>query len=369
METKSRISLFYPRRTGYRVKNISQQDYLQNYNYQYSYQAVLNRLKKLDNRTSKLKFLDKAIKYNYWHKPAIFTANQKSGKPRSYDNEILINFYKLALKLAPRDKKYLTGLASVYRMDNQIANAAIIWQYLLNQNPKDYHSLLNIALYTQLNQREHAFEKSLHRLNKINPAETEQLKHLLNLIQHVPALKPNYAVDDLSLWDDSRHYIVILGAALTIHGNIKEKLRRRLAAGLKLARLQPKAKIIVSGGQVPQEPHTEASKMIEWLVEHGVKRQRILKEEKSRDTVQNAINSNLILQINDARKVTLVSSNNHIQRAYALFQSANYLQGIDYDLQNYAVHETGPQIQPAVHKIISDMLRVKGYWLLPDIQP
>ncbi|WP_056966691.1 YdcF family protein [Apilactobacillus ozensis] len=369
METKSRISLFYPNRASHRVNKISSRDYLQNYNYQYSYRAVLSRLKKLDNRTSKLKYLDKAIKYNYWHKPAIFTANQVSGKPRSYDNEILINFYKQALKLAPRDQKYLAGLASVYRMDNQLDNAAIIWQYLINHDANDYRSLLSLALYAQMENNERAFNKSMRRLDQMDTTETSQIESLIGLVSDAYKLQPNYAIDDLNLYDDASHYIVILGAALTIHGNIKDKLRRRLAAGLKLAQLQPKAKIIVSGGQVPQEPTTEASMMIEWLVDHGIKRQRILKEDKSRDTVQNAINSNLILKTVNAQKVTLVSSSSHIQRAYILFQTANYANHINYDLDQYVVRDTDKLVRPAQHKIISDMLRVKGYWLLPGIQP
>ncbi|WP_052759389.1 YdcF family protein [Paenibacillus sp. DMB20] len=50
----------------------------------------------------------------------------------------------------------------------------------------------------------------------------------------------------------------------------------------------PNSIIVVTGG-VPKNGVTEADNMTKWLVEHGVAESRILPENQSTDTVENAL--------------------------------------------------------------------------------
>ena len=54
--------------------------------------------------------------------------------------------------------------------------------------------------------------------------------------------------------------------------------------------------VVVSGGQGPDEPTTEAAAMRDYLVEHGVEESRILLEEASHNTWQNINNTFALLK-------------------------------------------------------------------------
>ena len=89
----------------------------------------------------------------------------------------------------------------------------------------------------------------------------------------------------------------------------------------------PDAIIIVSGGQGAQEDISEAEAMEIYLIENGVKSDKIIKEDKSTSTTENFAFSKEILdkQFSNDYTVAFVTNEYHISRAALCAENA----GID----------------------------------------
>jgi len=115
--------------------------------------------------------------------------------------------------------------------------------------------------------------------------------------------------------------IVVLGAGLYADGTMRPVLVSRLQGALQLAQRFPLAPIVVTGG-VPQSGVTEAQAMRRWLVANGIPDFRITEENRSRSTVENAVNTDVILRQRGASGVVVVTSPDHLQRAMIDFRVA-----------------------------------------------
>ena len=78
-------------------------------------------------------------------------------------------------------------------------------------------------------------------------------------------------------------YIVIMGARVLPDGRMSGALRRRAKGALELANRNPGVVFLATGG-VGESPPSEAEAVRDWLVAHGIERDRILVEPRSRDT-------------------------------------------------------------------------------------
>ena len=85
----------------------------------------------------------------------------------------------------------------------------------------------------------------------------------------------------------------------------------------------PKAIIVVSGGQGPQEDITEALAMERYLISKGTPKERIIKEEESTSTYENLLFSKNILDdiFTDPYKTVVITNNFHIYRATRLAEN------------------------------------------------
>ncbi|WP_105956613.1 YdcF family protein [Apilactobacillus quenuiae] len=347
--------------------------HIQEYDSNYSYSAVQKYLKHIISKPEKLNFLDAVIRYNYWYKPVLLSVNHDNMN-KSYNNETLIKLYKDALKISPNSEKYLLGLASMYRLSKNLSVATAIWQRVLQNNPNNYQALLSLAVYTQFNKNQKAFKRSLTRLNEIDSQQTKQVGGWLKYLEELKTIRLTTNLNRVYDDNTSKHFIVILGASLTAEGKMKLKLKKRLRAGLKLAKRMPNTRILVSGGKLPREPDFEAKVMKQWLINHGIKAKRIFEENYSRDTVQNTVNSTDILNENNAKTVTIISNASHMKRSYTLFKTARLITGGNYLLDQYVVFESRDEFKALennsrdIPKIINDVLRVADFWLLPGIQ-
>ena len=124
---------------------------------------------------------------------------------------------------------------------------------------------------------------------------------------------------------DDYDYILILGAGLEGE-EISIILRNRLELGLILARNMPSAKIIVSGGQGSDELISEAEAMQKYLIGNGIKKNRIIIEDKSSSTAENFKFSKVIYdQISDENdKVIFISNDFHLFRSKKLAERYNF---------------------------------------------
>ena len=110
---------------------------------------------------------------------------------------------------------------------------------------------------------------------------------------------------------------VILGNLINDDGSISEIMKKRLEATLRLNKLFLPAKIIVSGGVAnPLAGVSEAQVMRDYLVERGVESDKIVLEDKSMTTKQNAEFSVPLAAKLGASEILLCTSIEHMGRKF-----------------------------------------------------
>ena len=108
---------------------------------------------------------------------------------------------------------------------------------------------------------------------------------------------------------------IILGNRLNDDGAPSEILKKRLAATLKINELFAPSKIIVSGGVAnPKAGVSEAQVMRDYLVSFGIENDKIVLEDKSMTTKQNAAFSVPIAASLGATEILLCTSIEHMGR-------------------------------------------------------
>ena len=121
--------------------------------------------------------------------------------------------------------------------------------------------------------------------------------------------------------------MIILGCQVKPDGP-SQLLRDRLDKALGYLEDYPDMTIVVSGGQGPDEPSTEARAMADYLMEDGVAEDQILLEDQSHNTSQNLRNSAQLLEEKgydlEQTQVLVVSNGFHLTRAKMLAQRAGF---------------------------------------------
>ncbi|MBQ1488903.1 MAG: YdcF family protein [Lachnospiraceae bacterium] len=128
-----------------------------------------------------------------------------------------------------------------------------------------------------------------------------------------------------NLPQDDSLCIVVLGYQLNADGSMKDELTGRLTTALKCAGQYPNAYVLCTGGGTASlNPGvTEAGQMGEWLLNNGLEKERLIVEDKSLTTAENAINSYGILR-NDypqVNSIAMVSSSYHVPWGSLLFET------------------------------------------------
>lgn len=120
--------------------------------------------------------------------------------------------------------------------------------------------------------------------------------------------------------------MIILGCQVRQDGP-SVLLRDRLDEALSYLKDHPDMTVVVSGGQGPDEPTTEAQAMADYLVANGVEEENILLEDDSHNTTQNFQYSRDLLEeekIDCSGGVLVVSNGFHLTRARMLAQRAGF---------------------------------------------
>lgn len=126
--------------------------------------------------------------------------------------------------------------------------------------------------------------------------------------------------------EDDSLALAVLGYQLNEDGSMQEELLERLAVALHCAEQYPEAYVICTGGgTAARNPAaTEGSVMGEWLTAHGLDKKRLIIEDQSRTTAENALNSYSILlkDYPQIRSVAIISSSYHIAWGSLMFEAA-----------------------------------------------
>lgn len=104
-------------------------------------------------------------------------------------------------------------------------------------------------------------------------------------------------------------------------------LRDRLDEALNYLEDHPNLTVVVSGGQGPDEPTSEAQAMADYLIANGVDGEKVLLETASHNTAQNFAYSKKQMdeaQIDYSDGILVVSNGFHLTRARMLAQRAGF---------------------------------------------
>ena len=170
----------------------------------------------------------------------------------------------------------------------------------------------------------------LGQLREVDPDAADRWERIFSLWRSVNSelvLHEDVLPDGLP--DTDELCLVVLGFQLEPDGSMRPELIERLKVALASAEKYPNALIVCTGGGTASDnpSATEAGKMAEYLMENGIAPERIIVEDRSQTTAQNAAFSCAILeaQYPQVRKLAILSSDYHIATGALLFGAQSIL--------------------------------------------
>ena len=149
--------------------------------------------------------------------------------------------------------------------------------------------------------------------------------------------------------------IIVLGGVVDDYVIGKRGLPRSLAAAgsprldafLELARRYPMARHVFTGGSIEliNERDTEADVVRRIFARLGLDTTRIIFEDRSRNTWENAIFSHELIKPQPEELWILITSARHMPRAMGTFRQAGWMNVLAFPI-DYATGENEPAIQP-----------------------
>jgi len=151
--------------------------------------------------------------------------------------------------------------------------------------------------------------------------------------------------------DGTNDYVIVLGARVK-KDSLSLSLQYRLDAALQYANEYPHVTLILSGGQGPDEPMSEAEAMRRFLTKNGIDEDRLILEEKSTSTYENILFSKKLLP-SEIHTITIITSDYHLARARKIAASLG--------LESDAVSAETPTVVAAKLTVRERVALVKTY--------
>ena len=239
---------------------------------------------------------------------------------------------------------------------------------------EESYNLVSDMVYAYADKQEEAADiirADLEKLNALDPALGAFWTKLMQTWSEVNSdltVNPGVLPDDLP--EDGSLCIVVLGFQLESDGTMAPELLGRCETALRCAEKYPNALIAVTGGGTAwSNPNaTEAGVMADWLISQGVTPDRILKEDASRTTGDNAeFTVKLLLENHpEVRALAIVSSDYHVPLGVLLFQEEALLHEYEtgtlpFSVISNAAFDTGGYMRPD-----SPMMQKMWLWGLAD---
>ena len=124
-------------------------------------------------------------------------------------------------------------------------------------------------------------------------------------------------------------YIIVLGAGIK-GKRVTPLLAGRIDKGMELLKYNPNAKLILSGGMGPGEDIPEGVAMADYAKQKGVSDEKIIIEDKSKNTKENLLFSYKLID-NKNSKIAIVTTSYHVFRALVFAKKLN--------IQQYSANE------------------------------
>ena len=170
--------------------------------------------------------------------------------------------------------------------------------------------------------------EELYAADAISGAKWESILRLWKTVNTNAGINENILPDGLPETDEL--CMIVLGFQLNADGSMKDELIERLTVAKASAEKYPNALIVCTGGGTASgNPEaTEAGEMAKWLTGNGVDPQRVIVEDRSLTTAQNAIYTYRILteQYPQVKQLAIISSDYHIATGMLLFGAEATLQ-------------------------------------------
>ena len=122
--------------------------------------------------------------------------------------------------------------------------------------------------------------------------------------------------DNSAAIENEADYVIVPGCQV-VGIYLSVPLIRRVNTAVDYLNKHPNTKVIVTGGQGPGENITEAEAMRRYLTEKQIDKDRILMEDKARNTKQNFQFSNELYDLTE-KKIVIVTTDYHIFRSKAI---------------------------------------------------
>ncbi len=166
----------------------------------------------------------------------------------------------------------------------------------------------------------------LDELEDVDAAEAEVWGQIMDYWSYVNTeMDVNLDAAPDGLPDDDTLCFVVLGYQLNPDGSMRDELIGRLSVALASAEKYPNAYVACTGGGTAADnPNaTEADQMAAWLIEQGLDPDRIIVENKSSSTVENAEFTYRILreEYPEIDSLALITSDYHIPRGCLLYNA------------------------------------------------
>lgn len=223
----------------------------------------------------------------------------------------------------------------------------------------DTYRLVSDLVYTyaaKQREGEDEIRDGLARLQEMDPRLGLLWREILQYWDFVnedfPA--PDTSIPETLPKDDSL-CIVVLGFQLHSDGSMAEELIGRCETALRFAEAYPEAFLAVTGGGTAWQNKTvtEAGAMAQWLMDHGIAAERILVEDRSLTTADNAVFTCEILRNRapQVKSLAIVSSDYHLPLGALLFEEKALLLGAEegekpFSVDGFAAYDTQGRFRP-----------------------
>lgn len=187
-------------------------------------------------------------------------------------------------------------------------------------------------------------KKLLAELEQVNRGSAEKWREIMERWAESDSSMPvNMGILPDGLEDSNRLCIIVLGFQLNPDGSMQEELIGRLECAKRSAEKYPQAYVLCTGGGTAAAAEaTEAEAMAAWLEENGIAKERVLTENRSLTTAENAIYCDALLteEYSQVTQAAIVSSDYHLPWAEILFETQLILSGHSIQVVSNAGYQT-----------------------------
>ncbi|MHA7002195.1 YdcF family protein [Aeromonas schubertii] len=274
-----------------------------------------------------------------------------------------------AYRLEPYRTDLLISAANAQIYNGQLERAIGLLEQARAAAPDDLDINSYLAIWQLVKGDQEASRRYLAQVANLNSGRAADLEGIIARVQRISATPLQTALtrDQIAAAREKRRAIVTLGYALNPDGSMDAILKGRLETTLALARADPEALIVLTGG-VPQNRQTEGKLMADWLAGRGIDRSRLIEENYATSTVENALYSAYALARHRIGYAVLVSSASHVRRGQTLLEIASKQSGpaniqvVSVSYPDKPLSELATVSQGELLGIYRDALRTYGLW-------